>query len=246
MHDMSVFGKVLDAAGVEGFFGEGYPHYKILFRRPNFGGSTFVSKTATWLLRSGNVKNNGGMMEYFFPSWARIKIFSKHTLNAMGLPGPGIKALLETGQWQQRKKPFFISIMAVGDTLRKRLDELYRITDAIGERKYGFSALWVGLQINRSCPNTGHHIKVGEIVEESDRGLEIASALGWPLVEKFAIDTAPVEAVKELRDNPNLDGICVSNTVKYGFKGLGKKIFGKDISPLAHLGGGGISGPDLL
>ena len=112
--------------------------------------------------------------------------------------------------------------------------------------KRGFST-YVGLQINRSCPNTGHRIHVGEIVKESERGLEIINAaLGWSLMEKFAIDTAPVEAIKELQDNPNLHGICISNTVGYSYQGIGNKIWGREVSPLAHLGGGGISGPELL
>jgi len=245
MHDMSVFGRCLGAAGVQGHYGEGHLHYKIPGRNPDFREMTFVGKTEAWLRRRGNVKTPWCFWEYISPSWARTNFSSRDTLNAMGLPGPGIRGALETGQWQERTEPFLISIMELGDTLQKRLDETRRITDAIGEHKDEFTAPVVGIQRNRSCPNTGHDINVSEIVEESEKGLEILSALGWPLQEKFAIDTAPPEAVKELNHNPHCDGICVSNTVKYGYRGLGKKIFGKDVSPLAHLGGGGISGPSL-
>ena len=248
MYDMSIFGRCLGAAGVQGHYGEGHWHYKIPGRNPNFKGSAFVGKTETWLKRSGNVKSCWHFWEYIFPSWARINLFSGHTLNAMGLPGHGIRGVLETGKLQKRTEPFGISIMAVEATLQKRLDELRWITDAIVESvaRTGFAAPAIFIQVNRSCPNTGHNINIGEIVEESQKGLEVLSVLGWLLQEKFAIDTAPPEAVKELQYNPYCDGICIGNTVKFSFRGLGKKIFGKDVSPLAHLGGGGISGPELL
>ncbi len=246
MHDMLVFGRCIGAAGVQGHYGEGHLHYWLPGRKPEFKGMTFTSKTETWLKRSGNVKTPWKFWEYVFPSWARVDVSSWHTLNAMGLPGPGIRGALATGKLQKRTKPFIISIAAVEDTLPKRLDEYRRITDAIGECKNDFAALVVGAQNNRSCPNTGHKINVGEIVEESEKGLEILSAPGWPLQEKFAVDTAPVEAVKELQHNPYCSGICIGNTVKFNCRGLGKKIFKTDVSPLAHLGGGGISGPELL
>lgn len=245
--NMSIFGRVIGAAGVHGHYGEGHWQYLIPGKRPNFTSMAFVSKTATLLPRQGNVKSAWRFWEIALPSWARVHWTSGHTLNIMGLPGKGIRADLGTGLWQSRTEPFFISIMAVETTLEKRLEELQQIINLIAENvaRVGFKAKAVGLQINRSCPNTGHDFNVAEIVKESEKGLEIASALGWPLVEKFAIDTAPAEAVKELQANSYCHGICVSNTVKYGYKGLGKKIWGKEISPLAHLGGGGISGPEL-
>lgn len=66
-------------------------------------------------------------------------------------------------------------------------------------------------------------------------------------MEKYAVDTAPVAAIKELELHPNLAAICVSNTIKFGWKGIDwKKVWGSDASPLEHLGGGGLSGPKLL
>src|SRR3989344_7673686 len=210
MYDMSLFGRAFGAAGVEGFFGEGHPHYSLPFRRPNCKGSTFVSKTATLHPRHGNVK--GGFWEWFFPSWAKAKFFSGHTLNAIGLPNIGIKALLACQEWQKRTEPFFISIMSVESTPEKRLEELHQMVDSIGQRKSEFSAPF-GLQINLSCPNTGHNL--GDLIEESAKALDIASALSVPLVPKYAIDTAPITAVVQLSGHPHCDGICVSNTLKY-------------------------------
>lgn len=248
MIDISIFGRVFGAAGVQGFFGEGYPHYNIPFRKPNFEGMTLVSKTLTLRPREGNVKKKSGILEYLFPSWVKVNFFSGHIINAMGLPNLGVEALLKSGRLQKLKKPLFISIMAVENTLEKRLDELRRITDAIGEHKNDFSAE-IGVQINRSCPNLHHEVSdnIRDIVEESSRGLQIASVLGVTLTEKYAVDTAPVKAIRELQSNPNCHGICVSNTIKFGWKGIDwKKVWGSDNSPLANLGGGGLSGPELL
>lgn len=236
------FGNVFGASGVQGFFDEGYWFHKIPFRKPNFTGMTFVSKTATLEPRTGNVKN--GWREHFFPSWAKVKFLSGHTLNAMGLPNPGIKALLDAGKWQERTEPFFISIMAVQDTLQKRLDELARMVDIIGEHKNLFYAPF-GLQINFSCPNTGHDL--AKLIEESIKALDIASALDVPLMPKFAIDTALIGRVMELNYHAWCDAICVSNTVKFGWSGINwQEVWGTDVSPLTHLGGGGLSGPALL
>jgi len=237
------FGSALGASGVQGFFGEGWPHYRIPLRKPNFSGMTFVSKTATLHPRAGNVKKNGGILDYFFPSWAKVKLFSGHTLNAMGLPNEGMEALLKCGKWQERDKPLFISVMAVEDSPEKRIDEFRHIIDIIGEYKNEFWSPF-GLQINLSCPNTGHH---SASVKEYLKVLNIAGALGVPLMPKYAIDTASTRVVMELNNHPYCDGICVSNTIKYGCPVINwKKIFGTNISPLAHLGGGGLSGPALL
>ena len=167
MKEISIFGRALGAAGVQGFFGEGHPHYKIPFRKPNFTGMTLVSKTSTLKSREGNIKKSRGILEHLFPSWAKMDFFSGHTINAMGLPNLGIKALLELRIWQKNKEPLFISIMAVESTLEKRLDELRRMVDIIGEYKNEFVAP-IGLQINRSCRNLRHKVSdnIKDIVKE--------------------------------------------------------------------------------
>src|SRR5438093_1022414 len=100
-------GNVLGASGVQGFFGEGWWfHWLMKFFGLDLSGMTFVAKTATLEPRKGNVKS--GFFEMVFPSWVRIKFRRGAMLNAMGLPNPGIRALLATGKWQARKDPFMI------------------------------------------------------------------------------------------------------------------------------------------
>lgn len=235
------FGNILGASGVQGFFGEGWPFHKIysiLWRKQfDFKGMTFVSKTATWPPRKGNV--NG-----FLPSWARVKFFSGHMLNAMGLPNPGIDKLLSEGKWQKRKQPFMISIASARDTPEKRLEELSEIILSLKVSHKNFHAPF-GLQINLSCPNTGHNLS--EVIAESENALIQASFLeNVPLMPKYSIASAPIQAIMELEKNPCCHGICASNTLPFGWEGVNwQKAWGATVSPLAKLGGGGLSGKTL-
>lgn len=254
------FGNVLGASGVQGFFGEGY-----WFHHPwkpfglDFTNMTFVSKTTTLFSRKGNMPLKADYTpKHLLPSCVTAKPIDGIMLNAVGLSGPGLGALIGTGLWQARTKPFFISIMSLQNTPEKRLEELRIMIDMLGLVKDDFKAPF-GLQINLSCPNTDHDPK--ELIGETVRVLEVASKLGVPLMPKFSIASAPLDAVMELDHLDICDAICVSNTVPYNWVGwkmeitpsavlrlpetFGAHYFGKPTSPLQHLGGGGISGAAL-
>lgn len=238
------FGNVLGASGVQGFFGEGYWFHHIPGRRPNFNGMTFVSKTATLLSRKGNMPLTRNFTPgNLFPGCIKVNFWRGATLNSVGLSNPGLGALLGTGKWQQLKKPFFISLMSLASTSEKRLEELRIMIDMIGFCMNGFSAQF-GLQINLSCPNTGHN--PSELIDESAKALEIAGTLGVPVMPKYSIDSAPISAVLKLKDHPNCDALCVSNALKFGWSGVDwQRAWGSTDSPLAKLGGGGLSGKTL-
>jgi len=239
------FKNVLCASGVLGFFGEGYWFHKLW--RPfglNFKGTTFVSKTTTLLSRKGNMPlTRHYTPRNLLPGSIKVKIKRSVALNSVGLSGPGEGALLGTGKWQKRTNPFFISIMSLANTPQRRLEEIRIMVDMIGFCKDSFSAPF-GLQINFSCPSTGHNLN--ELIDESTNVLDVAGALGVPLMPKYSIASAPIKAIMELNDNPNCDAICVSNTIHFGWKGLDwKKVWGSNISPLEKYGGGGLSGKAL-
>jgi len=238
------FGNVLGASGVQGFFGEGYWFHEVPFIKSDFTGMTFVSKTATLFVRKGNMPlNNQHSPKMFFPSCVKVYFWDANMLNAVGLSNPGLSTLITGGRWQKQIKPFLISIMSLADTKIGRLAELQQMITIIGEHKNQFSGQF-GLQINLSCPNTGHN--PSEFIEESDKVLKIASSLGLPMMPKYSIASAKIPAIMELNDNPHCDAICVSNTIPFGWKGIGwKKIWGSKKSPLAKLGGGGLSGRAL-
>ena len=239
------FGNVLGASGVQGFFGEGY-----WFHKPwhpfglDFSGMTFVAKTATLLSRAGNMPLTRRYRPRFpFPRCVRARPWRGVMLNSVGLSNPGLGALLGAGEWQMRRKPFWISIMSLARTPQKRLEELRIMVDMIGFAKDGFCAPF-GVQINLSCPNMGCDPQ--ELIGESAKVLDIAASLGVPVMPKFSIASAPIHAVRELGGHPGCDAICVSNTIPFGWQGIDwKKVWGSAASPLARLGGGGLSGSPL-
>lgn len=239
------FGNVLGASGIQGFFGEGYWFHKIWkYFGLDFTGMTFVSKTGTLLPRKGNMLlTQHYTPKNLFPKCVKARLIRGIMLNSVGLSNPGLKALLDTDKWQERKEPFFISIMSVADTPQQRLEEMRIMVEMIKFYKNDFSAQF-GLQINLSCPNTGHNPR--ELIGESDKILEIANALGIPLMPKYSITSAPIEAIMELNNNPHCDAICVSNTIPFGWSEIDwKQVWGSNTSPLEKLGGGGLSGKTL-
>ncbi len=239
------FGNVLGASGVQGFFGEGYWFHNVWHPFGlDFSGMTLVAKTATLLSRPGNMPLTPQFTPRdYFPKCVVVKPIDALLLNSVGLSNPGIHELMMAGEWQQLTDPFLLSIMSLADTPEKRFEELQRMVEIIGLWKPRFSAPF-GVQINLSCPNTGHDPRV--LIGESAKVLEIANTLGVPIMPKYSIATAPIQAVLELNDHPGCDAICVSNTLPFGWEGLDwQKVWGSRTSPIAHLGGGGLSGKTL-
>ncbi|OGD31693.1 hypothetical protein A3C91_03065 [Candidatus Azambacteria bacterium RIFCSPHIGHO2_02_FULL_52_12] len=243
------FGNVLTASGTLNFYGEGYPYQKLL--KPfgcNFTGAGLVAKTVTIQKRKGNMSLNQDGSLPLFPLKPACIVVNREkgiALNAVGLSNLGAVAHLESGKWQKLEEPFSLSFMAVGQSKEERLHELRAFVILLGVYLPWFQEP-VCLQLNYSCPNTGH--EVGELASEVEEGLNIASALDIPLIPKFNVEL-PVQMALEISRHPACDGICISNTIPWGK--LPERIdwvglFGSMTSPLAHLGGGGLSGAPLL
>lgn len=241
------FGSVLGASGVQGFFGEGYWFHKVW--RPfglDFRDVTFVAKTTTLERRAGNMPLDERVLRprEFYPPCIVVKPVKAAVLNAVGLSGPGAATLFEKRLWQKRENPFFISFMSVEETKEERLGELLKFVKLFSYHLPHFRTK-PGLQLNFSCPNVGLHAE--ELVAEVGEALTIADHLDVPLMPKFNV-LLSVEAAKKIAAHPACDGICVSNTIPWGslsaidWVGL----FGSRTSPLAHFGGGGLSGKPLL
>lgn len=242
------FGNVFDASGVTGFDGNGYRFHRWLKLIPgfNFEGATRVRKTVTNEFRHGNCGiNSDGSIKKEFGNWIAIQWFKGNALNAMGLPNLGIDAYLDLGIWEQEKRPWLLSIAPspAADTPQKRLDEVKAMIQKIGERKNKFSAPF-GIQVNISCPNSGHSSLA--LTAESVNTLEASSELGVPVMAKYSVASAPFGTILDLDDNPHCDAICISNTIPFGWEKIDfKKVWGSYESPLAKLGGGGLSGKAL-
>ena len=102
------FGNVLNASGARNFFGEGWKQTHAVDFFGGWRGSTFVAKTTTLNPRMEPEKKLGNMRldpatlqpVDWFPDCVWFNFRSGLTLNAVGLSGPGLEALLDWGLWQ--------------------------------------------------------------------------------------------------------------------------------------------------
>ena len=206
------YGPVQSASGAQGWFGEGYWYHRYV-PGLNWNGCTFVSKTTTLNAREGNMPlNERGEAKELFPKCVVVNLRKGIVLNSVGLSGPGAEALFEMGEWQKREQPFFLSFMSVSSTIEDRLFEAHAFADLLNGHADSFRAPF-GVQINLSCPNTGHD--PAEIAKDAKRLLEVFQFLRpeIPIVPKFNV-LYPVEVLSEIE--PLCDAICVSNTLPWG------------------------------
>lgn len=247
------FGACLDAAGARGFFGEGYWFHHLWFVRRwfSFNRSVRVTKTTTLYKQPGNMLlvNNIHQVDRF-PTCIWMNWLRGIALNAIGLSGPGAKYLFEHGLLAQTT-PFMISFMSVAKNKEERLDEFHRFVDMLKQHIASSPhKLYLGLQINISCPNTG--LDPGKLVSEALTMLDIAQSLYLPVGVKINL-LAPIEVVREIASHSACDFICCTNTIPFGTRDLGSLMATIDWdslvgpqSPLARFGGGGLSGKTLL
>lgn len=256
---LRLFGPIWLASGSGNFFGEGwsYHHWPIMRNFIDFNGVTFVAKTTTVGKRE---RVEGGNMDLVKKgkSWVPKKLFpgcvyisprswiNGVMLNAVGLSGPGAKALFETEQWQARTDPFMLSFMSLGD-LAKQLEEFERFCKIFQNYHMYFCAT-VGLQLNVSCPNVVHN--QSDLIGSIRPLLDLAATLGIPVGIKVVVTMSP-KTVAELAKHPACSFIVVTNTLPWGQlpeKVNWKRLFGTETSPLIKRGytGGGLSGKPLL
>lgn len=238
------FPPICNASGAQGFFGEGYPYHKYWkYAGLTFDGCGLVAKTTTLLERAGNMprKEDDITPKEWMPKCIIVKPLAGVVLNAVNLSGPGAFSLFGNGGWQQRKTPLFLSFMSVESTLDARLQELRSFVRLFRQHLPTFSTS-VGLEMNLSCPNAG--LDPSALINEAGQALDIVASLNIPVQCKFNA-TAPPMAVARISKHPACDAITMSNAIPWGM--LPEKIdwyglFGSEKSPLAHLGGGGLSG----
>lgn len=247
------FGRAWNAAGARNFFGNGYrAHRRLGPLRPRWEGSTFVAKTTTLAPREGNMPLHGTEPLELAPKCIKVNFRKAAVLNAVGLSGPGLCELLGTGLWQARTEPFLLSFMATAQDHMDRFDEAKHFAERLAAVRNSFRAPF-GIELNYSCPNVGmsHEYLAGEALGALST---LAYHLdGVPLVVKLNA-LVPVAVARDIAYHIDCDALCVSNTIPWGarpdlvdWKGLfGEEVCdGVVLSPLAHLGGGGLSGAPI-
>jgi hypothetical protein len=117
---------VYNASGARGFSGEGYPFHKPW--RPfglDYTGSCFVAKTTTLEPRLGNMPLDENLRpRELLPKCIVVKLIQGVVLNAVGLSGPGLSALL--ARWlasPRQSEPWTVSFMPVAKTALERIEE---------------------------------------------------------------------------------------------------------------------------
>ncbi len=252
------YGRVLNSAGARGFYAEGYPFHAFWKHLGlDYRDSTFVAKTATLHARLGNMPlDRAHRPRHLKPACIVVKPIAGVVLNAVGLSNPGIRRL--AGLWNACGRshdrylprfhpPWMVSIAAVGAGVRERLEEIrlmgVEMREADLPRPFA-------VQLNVSCPNVEHG--VADLVQECRASVDVLGQelRGVSILLKINALLDP----KVAQDLPG-DGLVVSNTLPWGARlswgsdslNIGwEAIFGTGASPLAHLGGGGLSGEPLL
>ncbi|MFH1088419.1 MAG: hypothetical protein V1719_01090 [Patescibacteria group bacterium] len=248
------FGNVIAASGALNFFGDGYWFHEWLrrFRLLDHSGITFVAKTSTLYPREGNMPLWPGttIPKELKPACIIVNPLKGIVLNAVGLSGPGILALLQTGRWQKQTDPFFISFMSVDPDPKLHAFEFEQCINLLGPYLKDFQAS-IGLKINFSCPNVGMELQSGdELREKVCEFLTIGSQLGIPLIPKFNAMLPPKTALA-IAEHDACSAICVSNAIPFGALPEQidwKYLFGSGPSPLAYIdsNGGALSGKPLF
>ncbi len=175
---------------------------------------TVVAKTLTYKRRKGNYRS--------FSPWRCIRLIPDGVVNVVGLTNPGI-------DWFCRKIGPTIDckrIALVGSILSDKINELVAMTKMLN--KFDL----VALELNWSCPNIE-----GDLLENSQKVIEGCKAVKkvsrFPSILKLLV----VHDIKSIL--PEVKGIVEAisiNSVPWAV------IFPNKKSPLAHLGGGGVSG----
>lgn len=252
------FGRAWCSSGARNFFGQDWRHHRRLGPlAPDFTGTTLVAKTTTVGPRAGNLPLDGDLMpRERRPKCIKVNFRRAAVLNAVGLSGPGLAALLDAGRWQGHPGPLVLSFAATSATATDRVLEARRFAAALRacnfrgvstrSRLADVPTFPLAVEVNLSCPNAA--VRYGNLVDEALGTLaDLAYDLpGVPFVVKLNA-LVPPETACVIADSVYCAAISVSNTIPWGqlpdridWYGL----FGA-ISPLAAVGGGGLSGAPL-
>lgn len=241
------FGPVWDASGLRGFFREGYWYHRFV-PGLDFTGSTFVAKTTTTYPNQGNMELEDDFTPTrLFPDCVWIDWRRGITLNAVGLSGPGVRALLQTNRWHDIRDPYFISWMPVAKNLEDQINEAKDFVGMLRKLPHFFLASDIGIQLNVSCPNVGAVLDQDAVLEKAEALLSILGELREPIIVKLNLLVSPITAAR-IAAHPACSGLCITNTAPFGTV-LPKEEWGRLFphgSPLQRYGGGGLSGPLLL
>ena len=175
---------------------------------------TSVIKTLTRHPRRGNLK--------LYKPWTCVRLIKNGALNAVGLTNPGIEWWCkEIGPTIDSKK-----IPLIGSILSDDVSELGEMAEMLNPSDL------VGLEINASCPNTKSDL-LTHTQKVIDQVLRVKEKSRFPLILKLSVVHDVETITKELEGCVEAFSI---NSVPWS------TLYPNSKSPLAKLGGGGVSG----
>ncbi len=204
------------ASGAFAFDGKGWP-WEYPLRWLGFLDTTqftCVIKTLTRKPRTGNLK--------LYKPWTCVRLIKNGAVNAVGLTNPGIE------WWCKEIGPKVdgTKMSLVGSILSEDTRELAEMAKMLNPYDL------VGLEINASCPNTESDLLANtEKVIEGCHAVKKASR--FPIILKLS---AVQDIEKIIQGVGNSVEAFSINTVPW------KNVYPNKKSPLAHIGGGGVSG----
>lgn len=210
------------ASGALAFDGKGWPWEQPLrlsipgITKPLLDPALFttVIKTLTLEPRKGNLR--------WYNPLSCIRFLDGGALNSIGLTNPGIKWWCEEiGPKIDNSKQAMVASIFSDD-----IEELEKMALMLNDFDL------IGLEINRSCPNThGDCLSNATDIVKSCQILNKKSR--FPLILKLSVAHPVEKIIPEISET--IEAISI-NSVPWSI------IFPDKKSPLAHLGGGGVSG----
>jgi len=176
---------------------------------------TVVVKTLTLRPRQGNLR--------WYAPWRCVRLIPHGTVNAVGLTNPGIDWWIRTCYPRMRR----MELRTIVSVFSETVEEAHQFAEKL--RPLTLDAI----EFNASCPNVEHCSTVSH-------NLAIGAALagaGHPLILKVGYDQPYVELAQALEGV--VEAVHAINAVPW------RMVFPDKPSPLAKLGGGGVSGEPI-
>jgi dihydroorotate dehydrogenase (NAD+) catalytic subunit len=209
----------LTGSGALGFDGRGwwweYPLRWMGILNPH--DFAIVVKTLTLNPRRGNLR--------WYAPWRCVRLIPGGTVNAVGLTNPGIDWWLRTCYPRMRR----MGLQIVVSVYPESLGEAHAFAEKLRP------LLIAAIELNASCPNVAHC--EADAVQHVHAIADALRKSGHPLIVKVGYDQ-PYVAIAQSLENI-ADAIHAINAVPW------RLVFPDKPSPLARLGGGGVSGEPI-
>jgi dihydroorotate dehydrogenase len=180
------------ASGALAYDGKGWPHEWPLrwlgFIKPEL--FTVVTKTLTLKPRPGNMRWWNPLTWLPFSPWSCVRTIPGGTVNKVGLTNPGFdKWVRKVGRKLRWDDPIKLIVSLYGTQ-----EELVAMVKRLEEEHICV----VGIELNPSCPNTGHDFDEISVIVASVKAVKAVTQL--PIILKVSVAQNHGKIVQQLED----------------------------------------------